>query len=374
MRFMILFETPDILGVSHGSVIDLDEEFSPGVSKGERFLQEMNYLAESYYDSAGYHKIDQQPVVFIYLMRDLINHQPYFDTLKSNMEAKGFDLYLIGDVIHWQNPVDGLSVPGSRAADWGFYKTHFKAISGYSLYDPSRYPTNGLEDKFLSDVEAHWETWTAHINANGLKFVPFIMPGYDDRRLRGTSRPILGRDGGQFYSRQWAMAQSFVDSDVPHVALTSFNEWHEGTEIEPSLQYGASYLDDTRELFRARQTAWGTPKGLRQITGAIQPKTLHMTSDGEIDEFLSALIDRARSHVTSYLKRTYEDEPVPAAVKEVTLRLASNLYNHALKVRQGPLVQAGEFEVQLTDDAVFTESLRRDLAPFRRQTIRIIYP
>ena len=248
MQFMILFETPDILGVPHGSVIDFDAEISLGMTRGDKFLRELAYLADSYFGSAGYHKIDQKPVVFIYLMRDAINYQLYFDTLRENMQAKGFALYLIGDIIHWQNPVDGFTVPDSQAPDWDFYKTHFKAITGYSLYDPSRYSTNGLEDKFLSDVEAHWKIWAAHINANGLKFVPFIMPGYDDRHLRGPSRPILGRDGGRFYNHQWAIARSFIDSAVPHIGLTSFNEWHEGTEIEPSRQYGMSYLDNTREL------------------------------------------------------------------------------------------------------------------------------
>ena len=260
VKFMILFETPDILGVAHGNVIDFGAELSPGVSRGAKFLQEMNYLADSYFGSAGYYKIDQKPVAFIYLMRDVVNHQPYFDTLRSNMESKGFSLYLIADVIHWQNPVDGLTVPDSQVADWDFYKTHFEAISGYNLYDPSRYRTNGLEDKFLADVEAHWRTWASHISAHGLRFVPFVMPGYDDRRLHGSTRPILKRDGGRFYNRQWAMAQSFMDSTMPHVGLTSFNEWHEGTEIEPSRQYGVSYLDITREFTHGRESARETSR------------------------------------------------------------------------------------------------------------------
>lgn len=262
-QFMILFETPDILKAEHGKAIDFEAEFSPGKSRGDKFLEEMDYIADSYFGSADYYKVEQQPAMFIYLMRDVINHQSYFDTLNSNMEAKGFAPYFIGDVIHWQDPTDGLTTPDSQAADWNFYKVHFKAISGYSLYDPSRYPTDGLDDEFLSDVEAHWETWIKQINANGLRFVPFVMPGYDDRSLRGNDRPILGRDDGQFYRESWAMAKRFMDSDIPHIALTSFNEWHEGTEIEPSRQHGTSYLDDTRELSR-RQSAYGTSSDLRQ--------------------------------------------------------------------------------------------------------------
>ena len=251
IQFTVLFETPDILGVPHGKVIDFDGEFSPGLTRGGKFLQEMNYLADNYFSSPGYHKIDEQPVVFLYLLRDAINHQAYFDTLKSNMRARGIALYLVGDVMHWQEPIGGTTVPGSKPLDWRFLRAHFKAISGYNLYDPYRYPANGLEGQFLSDVEVHWVKYKNQADDFGLRFVPFILPGYDDRDLRGEDRPILSRDDGAFYGRYWEMARHFVDPDIPQVFLTSFNEWHEGTELEPSHRYGVSYLDMTWTLAQA---------------------------------------------------------------------------------------------------------------------------
>jgi len=42
--------------------------------------------------------------------------------------------------------------------------------------------------------------------------------------------------------------------------ITSFNEWHEGSEIEPSLQYGRQYLDLTAEYaknFKAKKRGGG---------------------------------------------------------------------------------------------------------------------
>jgi Glycosyltransferase WbsX len=32
--------------------------------------------------------------------------------------------------------------------------------------------------------------------------------------------------------------------------ITSWNEWHEGSEIEPSVQYGSTFLDATAEFSR----------------------------------------------------------------------------------------------------------------------------
>ena len=255
LTFFVLFETPDILNVEHGKVIDFDEDFAFGMTRGDKFLQEFDYLADAYFGVAGYHKISERPVAFIYLMRDAINYQRYFDTLKTNMDSKGFDLYLIGDVMHWQEPVGGTTVPDSQPIDWPFLRNHFAAISGYNLYDPDRYPTDGLQERFLSDVKSHWFKYKNQADAFGLKFVPFILPGFDDRKLRGLDRPTLARGEGTFYRQHWGMAREFIDPTLPHVALTSFNEWHEGTEIEPSLQDGVSYLDLTSSLARKSDTA-----------------------------------------------------------------------------------------------------------------------
>ena len=40
-----------------------------------------------------------------------------------------------------------------------------------------------------------------------------------------------GREAGAYYDRSWRAA---IESGAARVAVTSFNEWHEGTQIEPA--------------------------------------------------------------------------------------------------------------------------------------------
>ena len=83
-----------------------------------------------------------------------------------------------------------------------------------------------------------------------------VIPGYDDTKIRKPGLAVKRYDG-QLYRAQWEEA---IKADPHWVLITSFNEWHEGSEVEPSLQYGRRYLDLTAEYaksFKGNKTARG---------------------------------------------------------------------------------------------------------------------
>ncbi len=69
-----------------------------------------------------------------------------------------------------------------------------------------------------------------------------VMPGYDDMRYRGGHKK--SRDDANYYRSGWDVARA---SGASYAVITSWNEWFEGSAIEPSTGYGAQYLDITRE-------------------------------------------------------------------------------------------------------------------------------
>jgi glycoprotein endo-alpha-1,2-mannosidase len=75
-----------------------------------------------------------------------------------------------------------------------------------------------------------------------------VIPGYDDRAVgRPMPRPITDRWGGETYRALW---QEAIAAAPDYVLITSWNEWHEGSEIEPSTEYGSLLLDETAVLSR----------------------------------------------------------------------------------------------------------------------------
>ena len=80
-------------------------------------------------------------------------------------------------------------------------------------------------------------------------WIATAMPGYDDTGLlERANRFAVDRAGGDYYRRTFAGA---VATAPDWINISSFNEWVEGHQIEPSMTYGDLYLDLTRELVSA---------------------------------------------------------------------------------------------------------------------------
>ena len=61
---------------------------------------------------------------------------------------------------------------------------------------------------------------------------PSVGPGYDARR--GSGDPVVKpRRNGATYDAMWRAA---IAARADRVTITSYNEWHEGTQIEPAAR------------------------------------------------------------------------------------------------------------------------------------------
>ena len=90
------------------------------------------------------------------------------------------------------------------------------------------------------------------ISRNGGKiFIPTVAPGFDNiYDYRNTQKaPVIYRDpeGFRLYIKE--VIKNFKSKIL---FITSFNEWFEGTQLEPAQSYDKVYLEILKEELKDR--------------------------------------------------------------------------------------------------------------------------
>lgn len=222
VEFCLLYEAGGLLGLDPGEGIIFD------TARTNLFVSHFRYLADTYFDHPAYRRVEGRPVVYLYLSRTFGGD--YVRALagaRAAAEARGYTLHLVGDEVYWHEPdPDRL-----RLLD---------AVTPYNLHGPPEY--SGATDwtGFLADCERLQRRWREAALAAGVGYIPGLMPGFDSNGaapgvhyiLPRAIRPGAGPDS--FLEAMAASAERLLDPALREAALTSFNEWHEGTQIEPS--------------------------------------------------------------------------------------------------------------------------------------------
>jgi len=138
----------------------------------------------------------------------------------------------------------------SDAADWaaarGDYPSTMRLLAGTEKvgFAAAAHFDGVYTYDFVTWSGGKFARLCAQAHAKGLVCAPSVGPGYDGRRAGEppASRP---RRKGATYDALWSAALA-ARSDV--ITITSFNEWGEGTQIEPA---------QARHGYRGYDGAWG---------------------------------------------------------------------------------------------------------------------
>lgn len=84
-----------------------------------------------------------------------------------------------------------------------------------------------------------------------------IGPGYDHSAVPGREPLVRDREGGRFYEESW---QKFLRRPSNFVMIETWNEFHEGTDIAESKEYGRQYIELTRKYSDLFKQGWKPPR------------------------------------------------------------------------------------------------------------------
>lgn len=246
-------------------------------------IPDFRHLAENVFSDPNYMRIDDRPVVVMYLSRVFFKDDAgatALQGLRSTMASEyGFDPYIIGDHV-FNGVADGAA--------------NLDAITGFDVYGQV-FGDGVVSERRIEKLNRIYSSAKAEADAAGVAFVPGVAPGYNDRAVRDGNLPAARYLPDQgFGSAMEAMLQEAVlpntDAGIDELILVnSFNEWHEDTQIEATVVADATSTDSSpsgTELTSGRSyEGYGTLylDILRNATVSAQSATGDFNLDGVVN-------------------------------------------------------------------------------------------
>jgi glycoprotein endo-alpha-1,2-mannosidase len=231
LKYAVHYESPGRLGSAD----------SPSFTN---LVPDFQYLAQNYFNNANYLKVDGRPVVFIYLTRAYFNTQAGRDavaSLRQTMNTQfGINPYLIGD------DVFAGQTDAQRAGLWD-------AITDFDVYG-SVLHAHGSTSAGVAALATQYRSAKQVAQSAHVGFVPAVSPGFNDAVVRSghPAAPryltdVAGAAEGSLFSAELEQAAIPNLDPAAHSMLmvSTFNEWHEDTQIEPTIVADPTTADDS---------------------------------------------------------------------------------------------------------------------------------
>lgn len=215
LKIAVLYETP---GRTAG--------FTDYASVGP----DVAFIAQNYFDHPSYMRIDGRPVLFVYLTRVLSGEGTLASTvsaMRAAAAANGHDVFIVGDQVWGAAP--------SSTADLAL----LDGVTNYDVYGnmgATPYAGQPAVDAYY-DAQRDWKDAAGSAD---VAFVPGTSPGFNDTAVPGRDHEPLSRrltataGFGSLFREMVRHARELADPRADRmIMVTSWNEWHEDTQIEP---------------------------------------------------------------------------------------------------------------------------------------------
>ncbi len=220
----------------------------PKTSSLEDCITVTRFWIEHYFRQPEYLTIDGKPVVFIFqpsrLTEDLGGEgvRKAFDVMRQECLNHGLKgLYLVACLRY----PDEAKLRAQEGYD---------AVSAYTWTNLGRRALD-LWAPYDSLLEGYRNYWQQIVKVSQIPLILPINGGWDPRPWYGDVHSVRFGRTPQKFRQHLQDAKAFLDKFVPKgealpiAIIEAWNEWGEGSYIEPHAEFGFGYLDAVREVF-----------------------------------------------------------------------------------------------------------------------------
>ena len=276
------------------------------------------YLAGNYFRLPNYLCVDGRPVVMVFVPEALIQGssgpEGFRETLAEMnkvLRSKGIkDIYLVA--------------LGTGSA---YTEAGFAAFTSYPYYGAdvnSKYEFKRGFSLPYEEMTKHFETmWRTVTKSIKLPYIVPIGSNWDDRpRARENAAVITGKTPDKF-EEMCRIGLKYIDKRTNLAIIEAWNEWGEGSYIEPDKEFKFEFLDKVRKVF-----APGAPEAHTDLVPTAEKiKSFSVLNETETAK-AAALEKRAYTPPPLAVRTTQveKDKPLPKTdtIKEWEFESGSN--------------------------------------------------
>lgn len=200
-----------------------------------------------YLTHPSYLRIDGKPVV-IFLVGHAFIRNLGLDGAKQafgRFEQKAKDAGLPGLYLAFCEDAMGPNeVEGCKAIGVSAFCRYNYPYAGTGVNGPTKHAEFSYQH-LTDEGEKMWKQWQGITDGNSW---PTVMPGWDRRPWTKYDDVIITGSTPALFEKSLSKARNYVSKDKV-VLIEAWNEWGEGSVLEPSVEHGFGYLDAYRKVF-----------------------------------------------------------------------------------------------------------------------------
>ena len=265
IRFAFMWANHDWLDIHPHHRGDPMKLLYPGRVKPETFTRITDHLIKDYFVRANYWKIDGKPYFSVYEVQKLVESfgsvvatRKALDDFREKTKSAGLPGVHLNAVV-WGNAI----LPGEQTPtdmvklvkDLGFDST-----TSYVWIHHVGLPQQQTDYNFVRD--RYFEHWANAVKHYGIPYIPNVTMGWDPSPRADQSQEFvnsgypfmntIGNNTPENFKAALEMAKQRLlaeEDGLRIVNLNCWNEWTEGSYLEPDTVHGMAYLEAVKQVF-----------------------------------------------------------------------------------------------------------------------------
>ncbi|WP_317235883.1 glycoside hydrolase family 99-like domain-containing protein [Niabella hibiscisoli] len=213
-----------------------------------------------YFKDPSYYKIDGKPVFCIYELQTLIDGlggaeqtRLALNDFRKKVKAAGFPGLHLQGILWSALPANINGVPGDKI------QTQDKVLSFFGFNSITNYCWAHLQNPdgdYEKWADASTNMWTGFTRDFSIPYFPNLTIGWDANPRYPFKAGYITNPAPDKFEKYLQKAKAFVDQhpEQPRLlTINAWNEWSEGSYLEPDTTYKMKYLEAVKRVFGSQK-------------------------------------------------------------------------------------------------------------------------